>query len=504
MNAASVFPKSTTLPLDSDSTSTISRVDIAHRAYLNWQNRCDADNQERRDWLQAEADLRSEATAADQLVVANDRSDELSSNRRHADRRLTAEHAVSNILAVAHTFAEAAPQIIQAISECFDWDVGVVWRLDPDLDLLHCVDFWHRPQRDVDAFEHETRFRTFERGTGLPGRVWASNRMVWAADLTADTNFSRAAVASLTELHGGVAFPIHNEVEFLGVLEFFSQEMLQPDAEMMEMMISIGSHIGQFITRRGTEGQLLQQEHERRVGQDIQQSLLPKTMPQLPGFEIEGRSFAPHVVGGDCFDFIPLAGAGRDCLGIFLADASGHGIGSALLTVQTCAYLRGVATSVSDIAILLERTNQCLRSDLASFHFVTAVLAMLDPHTRSLTYTSAGHLPGYVLDPQGRIRVVLHSTGFPLGIDQNEKFPAFAVSLEPGDLVLLLTDGITEAASADHILFGMERTLNLVREHQHQTPSEIITAMFAAVSHYSNGKCTDDMTAIIIKITESS
>jgi sigma-B regulation protein RsbU (phosphoserine phosphatase) len=326
--------------------------------------------------------------------------------------------------------------------------------------------------------------------------------MVWAADIAADTDFPRASAATQCGLHAAVAFPIRDELEFLGVLEFFSRDLQQPDTEVLEMMNSIGSHIGQFITRRRTEECLLQQEHERRVGQDIQQSLLPKTMPQLAGVEIEGRSFAPHEVGGDCFDFIPMPGAGRDCLSLFLADASGHGIGSALLIVQTCAYLRGVATTVSDVALLLSLTNQCLGHDLSSHHFVTAVLAMFDPQTQSLTYASAGHLPGYVLDSQGRIRLILRSTGLPLGIDRSETFPAFTVPLQPGDLVLLVTDGITEAASADYVLFGMDRTLELVRLHQQEAAADILTALFAEVSQYSNEKCKDDMTAIILKVAE--
>ncbi len=125
---------------------------------------------------------------------------------------------------------------------------------------------------------------------------------------------------------------------------------------------------------------------------------------------------------------------------------------------------------------------------------------ILDPSTRSLNYTSAGHLPGYVLDRRGQVRLILHSTGLPLGIDRQAKFPASTVSLEAGDLVLLITDGITEAASPDGELYGMERTLCLVRQHQQQPPDEILTALFAAVNDYSNNHCLDDLTAVIIKV----
>ena len=248
------------------------------------------------------------------------------------------------------------------------------------------------------------------------------------------------------------------------------------------------------------EADRLKYEHDRRIGREIQQGLLPTTMPRLSGFEISGRSLAPNIVGGDCFDFIPLPIAGRDALGVLVADASGHGIASALLTVETRAYLRGLALTCSEVGLLLSLTNQCLCSDITSDYFVTAFLMSLDPSTRSLNYTSAGHLPGYVLDQQGKTRVVLPSTGLPLGIDPASKFSASTVSLEPGDLVLLITDGITEAASPDNGLFGMERTLRLVRQHQQQTPGEILTALFAAVNDYCNNNCLDDLTAVIIKV----
>ena len=107
------------------------------------------------------------------------------------------------------------------------------------------------------------------------------------------------------------------------------------------MMASIGSQISQFIERRAAEGRLREQEHDRRIGREIQHGLLPKAMPRLPGFEISGRSLAANDVGGDCFDFIPLSAGGPSRLGVLVADASGHGIGAALLTGQTRAYLRG-------------------------------------------------------------------------------------------------------------------------------------------------------------------
>lgn len=498
-----VLPDSTSSSPTSKTIPALMMEEINRRANELWIKRQPGDRQ-LQDWLEAEFEIALNAAMNGQFFEARERIAKLFAERQEAERRLVVEHAVSSILTVSGTVTDAVPKLVKAIGECFDWDVGAAWILDRDANLLRCLGFWHHSQVEVPAFERDTRLRTFVRGDGIPGRVWASESFVWILDMSCDPNLPRASIAAEEDLHGAIAFPVHNGVEFLGVLAFFSREIHEPDQRLIETMASIGSQISQFIERRSAERRLLIEQHERRVGREIQQSLLPKTMPCLSGFEISGKSLAPNVVGGDCFYFIPLPTSGRNCLGVLVADASGHDIGAALLTVQTCAYLRGLALTNSDVGQLLTLTNQCLSTDPMSSHFVTAFLMSLDPCTRSLNYTGAGHLPAYVLGPQGQTRAILLSTGIPLGIDPTVTFCTSSVSLKPGDLVLLNTDGITEAASADHELFGIDRTLSVVRQHQQRTPDEILTALFAAANEYSNDNCLDDMTAVIIKVKDSA
>jgi sigma-B regulation protein RsbU (phosphoserine phosphatase) len=205
-------------------------------------------------------------------------------------------------------------------------------------------------------------------------------------------------------------------------------------------------------------------------------------------------------VGGDCFDFLPLRVGGEEYLGVLLADASGHGLGAALLVAQTRAYVRALALTCAEVGTLLSLSNQRLAGDLVADHFVTLLLLRLDPRTRSLLYSSAGLCPGYVLDRRGRPKAVLASTGIPLGIDPAGEFPTGpATTLEPGELVLLFTDGIVEAASLDGEQFGPERTLRIVREHRHETPEAILDALFQAVGAFSGPPLQDDLTAVILK-----
>ena len=170
--------------------------------------------------------------------------------------RLAAQYAVTRVLADAPTLALATPRILKAICECLGWSVGAIWRVDEKENVLRCVETWHMSSSRVEEFDQRTRSRTFVQGIGLPGRVWSSARPVWIADVTKDANFPRAAIAAREGLHAAFCFPILLGSEVLGVLEFFSHEIQQPDARLLEMMGAIGSQIGQFIERKNAEDAL--------------------------------------------------------------------------------------------------------------------------------------------------------------------------------------------------------------------------------------------------------
>jgi len=173
--------------------------------------------------------------------------------REEAPHRIATQFAVTRVLAEAVTLAEAAPKIVQAIGETVGWEVGVIWELDRHANLLRCVDVWHSPSVNVANFEPETRKSSFRPGVGLPGRVWSTGKPVWIANVVEDVNFPRARFAAKDGLHGAFGFPILCGSEAVGVLEFFSSELREPDSELLEMLGAIGSQIGQFIERRRAE-----------------------------------------------------------------------------------------------------------------------------------------------------------------------------------------------------------------------------------------------------------
>ncbi len=194
--------------------------------------------------------------------------DRMDRKRRRAERRLGIEHTATRILADSSGLDDAAPRILQAICESPGWTLGAMWRVDPQSRVLRCGELWHLPSRSLDEFEALCRRTTFALGVGLPGRVWASGQPAWIPDVINDTNFPRAAVAALERLHGAFGFPIVVDGDVLGVMEVFSGEIQQPDTDLLQMLTSIGSQIGQFMKRKQAEEEALKERYLLRTLMD--------------------------------------------------------------------------------------------------------------------------------------------------------------------------------------------------------------------------------------------
>jgi len=176
--------------------------------------------------------------------------------RKRAEQRLLAQHTVTQILAEAATLEEATPKILRAVCECLVWDVGALWRTDREARVLRCVEIWHKESIEVPEFEAASRESIFEPGIALPGRVWFNRAPAYIPDVVRDASFLRAPIAGREVLHAAFGFPILLGGEVLGVMEFFSHEIRQPDRDLLDMMATIGSQIGQFIERTQAEDAL--------------------------------------------------------------------------------------------------------------------------------------------------------------------------------------------------------------------------------------------------------
>jgi len=175
---------------------------------------------------------------------------------RQAQRRLSTQYAITRILEGSDTLEEASPEILKAVCEGLGWEIGELWALDQE-EELRCLSNWHAPEVYEPEFFETSRDTTFSRGAGLPGRVWEAGEPIWVSDVVEDGNFPRASVAAREGLHGAFAFPMLLRDEVLGVVEFFTREVRQPDRSVLQMARTIGAQLGQFVERRRAEKELL-------------------------------------------------------------------------------------------------------------------------------------------------------------------------------------------------------------------------------------------------------
>ena len=173
-----------------------------------------------------------------------------------AVRRLHAQYDIARALAESSSLREAAPRILQAICETLAWEHGALWRVDAAAGVLQCVETWQAPGVAFPGFEELSRRSAFAPGVGLPGRVWATRQPVFLPDVVHDDNFPRASVGAREGLHAALGFPVLLGDEVIGVLEFFSRQIGLPDDELLEMLATVGSQIGQFAERKRAEHEL--------------------------------------------------------------------------------------------------------------------------------------------------------------------------------------------------------------------------------------------------------
>jgi sigma-B regulation protein RsbU (phosphoserine phosphatase) len=241
---------------------------------------------------------------------------------------------------------------------------------------------------------------------------------------------------------------------------------------------------------------------ELQTAREIQDRLLPHDEPQLPGFEVTGTSIPSREVGGDYFDFILQ---NEDRIGVAIGDVSGKGMPAALLMANLQASLHGQVIHPSSVSDTVTRVNDLLVASTDPHMFATFFYGVLDTRGATLTSTNAGHNPPLVLRADGRVEL-LGQGGLLLGMLAGQKYVQEETAIAPGEVVVLYTDGITEAvgpsAEADDpdAMFGDEALAEVVRRHAHLPAVGIKDAILAAVADHTAGvEQSDDITLVVIR-----
>jgi serine phosphatase RsbU (regulator of sigma subunit) len=264
----------------------------------------------------------------------------------------------------------------------------------------------------------------------------------------------------------------------------------------------IRKHVEAALHEAETERVLKQMEHDLTIARSIQQSLLPKVRPRIDGYEIAGWNRSADATGGDYFDWTQLEDGS---LVVTLADVTGHGIGPALLASVCRAYARASFNPKDSLANVMQRINKSFGSDLSPGRFATFVAAICRAGSDNLELLSAGHAPLFVYSHSKRELETFAAHDVPLGIlPQLTSVGSQIVSMQPGDLVLLVTDGFLEWENQTGEQFGAARLEGVVRSNSHLGPEEIIAELYSRVLEFAGGTSQqDDLTAVVIKKTAS-
>ena len=239
------------------------------------------------------------------------------------------------------------------------------------------------------------------------------------------------------------------------------------------------------------------QEEELIRAREIQQALLPKELPQVEGFEIAGIWEPARTVGGDYFDVIRLS---EKKLALCIADVVGKGVPAALFMASLQATVRAYASESVSSAWLCDRVNSVVCSNTVEGKFVTLFYGVLDALERTLQFTSAGHPPPLLKNASGTL-THLDNGGAVLGVFPDWKYEDSVVRLTPGDVLVLFTDGITEAARANGEQFGEEGLIRVVTRLADQPPAKLNAAVLADVKSLCDLDLQDDATLLTIEVT---
>jgi sigma-B regulation protein RsbU (phosphoserine phosphatase) len=341
---------------------------------------------------------------------------------------------------------------------------------------------------------------------GILGELAYANRPVLIEDLPARLSENDPGRFYLEGFQRLIALPQYDRGEGLNVTVMLAPAEFELDPAMIPIL-----HWQAALFGRGTQNLVLRNQlatamaaldRELQVVGEIQRSLLPRELPAIEGFELAAHYATSARAGGDYYDFFPLDDGGW---GLFIADVSGHGTPAAVLMAITHAIAHAQRDTQAPPAVLLQYLNDRLtRSYTRGGTFVTAFYAVLDPPTRTLTYCLAGHNPPRLVR-QGRIIPLDENGALPLGVVEEQTYEQSSVKLQCGDLLLLYTDGITEAmappaGAESRKLFGLARLDKLLLDCGAGSAEACIRRIQSGVAAFrGNAPATDDETLIAIR-----
>jgi len=300
-----------------------------------------------------------------------------------------------------------------------------------------------------------------------------------------------------------IAKPINEIVEDVdiiskGNLDHTIRSMKNDEFTRLERSINL------MIRRIREESEELERKNtELKVAAEIQQSFLPGMIEPVPGFDIAALSVPAKMVGGDFYDIIPGAEMpGRaGPFGIVIADVSGKGLPAAIFMALSKVVIHVNATWHPRPVDVMTDANATITAESKTSMFVTAFYGIIDPGTHLFTYVNAGHNPPMIVQVEGGAVHELEPTGIALGILENTRYHEQMIPLRSGDIIILYTDGVTEATNAAEELFSEERLRNIILRNRSLSATGLTKEILDSINQFSSGQPqSDDITLFIVKV----
>ena len=316
------------------------------------------------------------------------------------------------------------------------------------------------------------------------------------------------ALRAMRQAGAKIAVPLVSQGELIGLLNLAprlsQQEYSADDRALLSNLAAQAApavRVAQLVREQQAEAQERERiEQELRVARLIQQTLLPKVVPELPGWQLGAYYRPAREVGGDFYDFITLPG-GR--LGLVVGDVTDKGVPAALVMATTRSILRGAAPHSDSPGRVLQLVNESLCPDIPSNMFVTCLYAVLDPASSHLRYANAGHYVPYLRHGDGVTR--LWATGMPLGLMPAMNYEEKETVLEPGDSVLFYSDGLIEAHDPQREMFGLPRLRELLAEQPTDSGAALVDILLAELARFTGDEWEqeDDVTLLTLQRSEA-
>jgi sigma-B regulation protein RsbU (phosphoserine phosphatase) len=330
--------------------------------------------------------------------------------------------------------------------------------------------------------------------------VMNKHSSVLISDVQADPRFKTRDSIVKMNIHSAVCVPLWNNKEIIGIIYSDRISLLKPfsddDLKLLTLLANLAAV--KIENSRSIEMSIEKEKMEKELSlaAQIQTDFLPRETPVCKGFDISGFMTPCYQVGGDYYDYIPI---GADRLGITIADVSGKGVSASLLMASLRASLHSEVHLRYDMEKMATKLNDFIHKSSAINSFITFFFCELNMNSGELKYVNAGHNPPVVLDKKGNISR-MESSGLCLGMFPNAEYEARTITLDPRDISLLFTDGITESRNKENKEFGEEKLIKILKKNAKLSASDIIEQIQKEVETFTAGtEQMDDQTVVVIK-----